>query len=280
MLALVDGEPRGVEVGGYRIEERLGEGGMGEVFRAVRLSDGQEVALKLLKTGLQGDARQQRRFEREARAAREITHRHLVEVLDAGEYAGRSYLVMRYVPGRSLEELLAARGPLPVPDVTRLMLDVASGLDALHGAGLVHRDIKPSNILLEADGSASLADFGLAKRRDYSALTQPGQMMGTLNYVAPELWRGEEPGPPADLYALGCVVFQCLAGRTPFAGRSLFEIGLAHLDESPPDPCADRSDGTAALSEFALQALAKDPADRPPNATAYARLLLVAARPG
>ena len=146
------------------------------------------------------------------------------------------------------------------------MAEIASALDALHAAGLVHRDVKPSNILLDEERGALLTDFGLAKRRDYSMLTAPGQMLGTLDYIAPEMLRGEEPGPSADLYALGCVVFECLAGKPPFGGLSMFEVGMAHLGDVPPDPCAERGDappdaqrGRAARARQGARASARPP---------------------
>ena len=268
----------GETLGPYRLEAELGEGGMGRVFRARRDPDGAVVALKVLKGALAGEDAHARRFLREARAAREVAHRHLVELLDAGEADGRAYIAMRYVAGRSLGDRIQEEGPLPVADAVRIVAEVAAGLDALHAAGLVHRDVKPSNILLDDERGAMLTDFGLAKRRDYSALTRPGQMLGTLDYIAPEILRGEDPGPAADRYALGCVAFECLAGQPPFGGRSVFALGLAHLEDDPPDPVAGRDDAPAELGPLVLQALAKEPEARPVTATAYARMLIVASR--
>ena len=270
----------GDEFGGYRVEALLGEGGMGQVYRARSLADGTVVALKVMKRSLMGTDDHDRRFLREVRAAREIVHRHLVEVLDAGAVEGRRYLVMSYVPGRSLADRIDQGGALPVDDVLQIVAQVASGLDALHAAGLVHRDVKSSNILLDEARGAVLADFGLAKHRDYSLLTRAGQVLGTLDYMAPELIRGEDPGSAADRYALACVTFECLAGRPPFGGRSMFAVGMAHLEDEPPDPVAGRDDAPAAVGEVVRQGLEKDPARRPPTATAFARMLLVAARSG
>ena len=265
--------------GEYVIDGQLGEGGMGIVFRAIR-EDGDVVALKVIKPGLVADEKTARRFAREARAAGEVDHPHLIDVLDAGDIDGIGYLAMRYVAGKSLDDRIQANGPLPVEDTMRVVAEIASALDALHAAGLVHRDVKPSNILLDDERGALLTDFGLAKRRDYSMLTAPGQMLGTLDYIAPEMLRGDEPGPSADLYALGCVVFECLAGRPPFGGLSMFEVGMAHLGDEPADPCADRADAPPTLSEVVLRALAKEPSERPPSATAYAEMLLDASRSG
>src|SRR5829696_1067595 len=208
-------DPSGLQPGDafgeYVIDGQLGEGGMGIVFRAIR-DDGAVVALKVIKPGLVRDERTARRFAREARAAGEVDHPHLIEVLDAGDVDGVGYLAMHYVPGKSLDDRIQAQGPLPVDDTLRIASEIASALDALHAAGLVHRDVKPSNILLDAERGALLTDFGLAKSRDYSMLTAPGQMLGTLDYIAPEMLKGSEPGASADLYAFGCVVFECLAG--------------------------------------------------------------------
>jgi serine/threonine protein kinase len=265
--------------GDFVIDDQLGEGGMGIVFRAIR-EDGAVVALKVIKPGLVADEKTARRFAREARAASEVDHPHLIDLIDAGDVDGVGYLAMRYVAGKSLDDRIRAHGPLPGEDTTRIVAEIASALDALHAAGLVHRDVKPSNILLDEERGALLTDFGLAKRRDYSMLTAPGQMLGTLDYIAPEMLRGEEPGPSADLYALGCVVCECLSGEPPFGGRSMFEVGMAHLGDPPPDPCGSRADAPPALSEVALRALAKEPSQRPASATVYAELLIDAARSG
>jgi serine/threonine protein kinase len=250
---------------------------MGIVFRATRERDGATVALKVLRDELGQDEDYRRRLAREARAAAEVDHPNLAGVLEVGEADGRSYLAVRYVDGRSLAERLRAEGPLPLPDLLRLAAEVAAGLDALHERGLVHRDVKPANIMLAADGGAVLGDFGLAKGRAYTVLTKPGQVLGTLDYLAPELIRGEPAGPMSDLYAFGCVIFECMAGAPPFAGRGLLRVGMAHLEEEPADPGAARADLPDAMSWTVRQALAKDPRRRPPTATAFSRMLRVAA---
>jgi len=160
---------------------------------------------------------------------------------------------------------------LGLEELLRLVAEIGGGLDALHRQGIVHRDLKPSNILLRADGSAALTDFGLAKGPAYTVLTRPGQVLGTLDYLAPELVRGEGATPASDIYALGCVAFECLAGRPPLADRSLFGVGAAHLEDEPPDPPAPPE-----VAWALRRALAKNPAARPPTATAYAHLLRVA----
>jgi serine/threonine protein kinase len=267
----------GDSLGPYRIESLLGEGGMGQVFRATDTATGDVVALKVIKPELTAEEHT-RRFVHEARAAGEVEHRNLVGVTGAGEADGRRYLAMRFVPGSSVAQRIEADGPLPIPAVARLARHVASGLDALHAAGLVHRDVKPSNIMLDADDVAALTDFGLAKGSDYSALTAAGQAIGTIDYMAPEVIKGQAPAAASDIYALGCVVYECLAGRPPFGGRGMLQTGLGHLEETPADPCAERTDAPEHLGPAALTALEKDPDARPRTATAYARLIAVAAR--
>jgi eukaryotic-like serine/threonine-protein kinase len=266
----------GHRLGPYRIEARLGQGGMGMVFRAAG-DDGRVVALKVLRDELVADEAFRRRLAREARAAAEVRHPNLVPVLDVGEAGGRVYLAAGYVEGRSLAERLAADGPLGVPELVRLAAEVGDGLEALHGRGIVHRDVKPANILLATDGTAVLGDFGLAKNRAWTVLTRPGQVLGTLAYLAPERIRGEPAGPLSDLYALGCVLYECLAGAPPFAGRGVLRVGMAHLEEEPGDPAAGRADVPPALAWTVRQALAKDPARRPPSPAALARMLRLAA---
>jgi serine/threonine protein kinase len=258
--------------GEYELEEKLGEGAVGVVYRG-RSPDGRVVAIKALSPALGGDDEFRARFAREARVAQEVRHRHLVDVVGHGEVEGRPYLVLEYVPGGSLADRLR-RGALGVDELVELVADVAAGLDALHRHELVHRDVKPSNIMLRGDGSAALTDFGLAKGAAYTVLSRPGQVLGTLDYLAPELVRGEPATPASDIYALGCVAFECLAGKPPFGDRSLFGVGTAHLADTPPDPPAHPE-----IAWVLLRALEKQPAARPPTATAYAHLLRAAARP-
>lgn len=266
----------GDRLGAYRLEELLGAGGMGIVFRAVR-DGGGPVALKVLRAELADDETFRRRFEHEARSAAEVRHPHLVAVLEAGEAGGRYYLASEFVQGRNLDERVRDDGVLPLDEVVRIATELGSALDALHEAGIVHRDVKASNVLLRDDGRAMLTDFGLAKGEAYTVLTQPGQVMGTLDYLAPELIHGEEATLSSDLYALGCLTYECLTGTTPFGGRSVFQIGLAHLEEEPPDPRQLRPDCPPELAAAVLRALGKEPGGRPATASAYARELVAAA---
>lgn len=269
----------GATLAGYRIDALLGEGAMGSVFRATRLHDEHTVALKVVRDDLVADETYRRRFLHEARAAAEIEHPHLIGVLEAGEADGRQFLAMRFLDGSTLEERLRDRGTLSVGEVVRLGTEIGGALGALHEAGLVHRDVKAANILLDRDGAAALTDFGLAKGSGYSMLTMPGSVVGTLDYLAPERIRGEEATAASDVYALGCVVVEALTGLPPFGGKSMMEVGFAHLEEPPADPCVARADAPSALGPAILAALAKSPADRP-SAQTFADGLRSAVSPG
>ena len=272
-----DGLAPGARVGPYRLEEFLGEGAMAVVYRAVRDGDGQVVALKVLKSKLTADPTYQRRFVHEARAAQAVQHPHLVTILESGEADGRVYLAAAYVGGGSLAARLE-RERLDLAEILRIAAEVASGLDALHDAGLVHRDVKPANIMLDPQARAALTDFGLAKGPAFTALTRPGTVMGTLDYLAPELIRGQPGSPASDRYAFACVVYECVAGRPPFGDKGMFQVARAHLSEEPPDPTADRPDVPAQVAWAILQGLAKDPDLRPLTAGEYANMLAVSSR--
>jgi serine/threonine protein kinase len=265
-------------LGPWLLDELIGEGGMGLVFRATHGQTGSVAALKLIKPELAHAEEHARRFVREARAAREVRHPNLVGVLDAGQSDGQAWLALEYVPGRALDVRLREEGPLLPADVVRLAAEIASALDAIHAAGLIHRDVKPANILFDADSASRLTDFGLATGVDYSVITQAGKVLGTMDYLAPELIRGEPPGPASDLYAFACTIYECFAGRPPFGGRGMLETGVAHLGEEPDDPCAGRTDVTSSCSAAVLMALRKTPAERPRTASDYARMLTLCTR--
>jgi serine/threonine protein kinase len=267
----------GGSIGPYRIESLLGEGATGVVYGA-RRDGGELVALKVLRRELSENDSYRRRFDREVRVARELQHRHLVPILDQGEADGHPYLAFAYMRGGSLADAIEARGPLPLPDVLRLSAEIAAGLDVLHGHGIVHRDVKPPNVMLDDDGHAAVADLGMAKGQAYTVLTRPGQVMGTLDYLAPELVSGAPATAASDIYSLGCLVFECLTGKPPFAGRATFQTALAHLNEEPPSPAVARPDLPPGVSWAVLQALRKEPSQRPPTAAAFANLLAVGAR--
>ena len=273
----VTAEPKqGDSVGRWRLGDMLGEGGMGRVYRAVD-STGSEAALKIVKADLARDDTFRRRFDREAKVAQRVDHPHVVPVIESGEVDGLPYLAQVYIDGGSLEDRIKRERHLPLAETVRICTAVASGLDALHEKGLIHRDVKPANILLAEDGTPFICDFGLAKDRDASVLTQAGQALGSMDYMSPEQIRGEEVSAQSDVYALGCVMFECLAGSPPFADRQGMRILWAHLQEPPPDPLAERDDVPADVGWALTRALEKEPEQRPPTATAYAGMVRIAA---
>jgi len=263
-----------VRIGDYRLGTRLGEGASGVVYRA-RDANGAEVVIKLLRPERDDDAVARARFEREARVADGIDSRHVAPILELGESDGHAYLVLPFYAGGSLAQRLRSAGRLSLEETADLAAQLGRGLDTLHDSGIIHRDVKPSNVLLDDDGTAVLSDFGLARAPSSTRLTEDGQIVGTPHYLAPELIEGGQATRASDLYALGCVLYECLAGRPPFEGRSPAQVGFAHLVEAPPDLCGLRP-GLARDAGAAIHtALAKEPAERPTSATALARMLHV-----
>ena len=273
-------DPRiGTNIGDYTINSVLGVGGMGLVYGATA-SDGSAVALKLIKEDFARDEIFHRRFSREARIAQTVRHPHVIPVLSTGEHEGLPYMAQRFIDGGSLEEKLKREGQLDLPTAVRMCSQVASGLEALWAAQdppFIHRDIKPGNILLDEQGVSYITDFGLAKDSKGSILTLPGQALGSMDYMAPEQIRGEQVTPATDIYALGCVMYECMCGRPPFADRQGMRVLWAHLQDQPADPCRDRDDVPRGFVEILMQALDKDPARRPQSAVEYARALADAA---
>lgn len=276
----------GSELGSYRLLARLGQGGMGVVYRAEDLRLGRSVALKLLTPQLSGDSHFRERFLRESRLAASIEHAGIVPVYEAGEADGVLYIAMRYVEGADLGERLRREGPLDPRRAVELTAELAGALDAAHARGLVHRDVKPSNVLIADDAAgehAYLADFGVtldAAARE--KLTGSGQLLGTVGYLAPELIRGDDVDGRADIYALGCVLFECLTGDVPFSRPTEVATIYAHLEGQPPRASRRRPGLPAAMDDVLALALAKDPSRRWQTATELAtaaRAALSGARP-
>jgi len=244
----------GTELLGYRLEELIGRGGMGVVFRALDLRLKRNVALKLLAPELASDERFRERFLRESELAASLDHPNVIPVYAAGEADGRLFIAMRYVEGGDLRDVLRA-GPLEPESALEFCSQVADALDAAHERGLVHRDVKPSNVLLDERRHVYLADFGLTRR--IAGGDAPGaeaRSLGTIDYIAPEQIRGEEVDGRADLYSLGCLLYECLTGEPPFRRPSELAVAFAHLEEEPVVP--------PELEGLMERALAKDPEDR------------------
>jgi serine/threonine protein kinase len=251
---------------------------MGIVFLARRKPGSESVALKVLRSELASDELYRRRFQREARIASELDHKHVVPVIDFGEASGRLYIASHYIRGVSLAERIA-EAPLSLEELLRLASELSRALDALHARGLVHRDVKPANVMMDEVGAARLTDFGLARGEADTVLTKSGFVVGTVDYLAPELIRGQRASRSSDVYAFGCLLYECLAGVPPFARKSFVDTLVAHVGHEPPELKAHRNDLSEPVSWAILRALAKDPTARPKTATAYARIVRASAAP-
>ena len=234
----------GSEIAAYRIERFVGRGGMGVVYQAEDMRLGRRVALKLLSADLAEDDRFRDRFVRESRLAASLEHPNIVPIYAAGEADGQLYVAMRYVDGTDLRALIAAQGPIEPALAVELVSQIASALDAAHDSGLVHRDVKAANVLLPSEGRhAYLSDFGLAKQTmSGSAMTGTGQLVGTVDYLAPELIEGHATDARADQYALACLLYECLTGTPPFRRPTEAATLWAHMQDVPPPlpaGCAD-----------------------------------------
>jgi serine/threonine protein kinase/DNA-binding beta-propeller fold protein YncE len=259
------GFPAGARVAGYRLDEQIGRGGMAVVYRAYDLQLDRQVALKILDPALAEDSEFQQRFIRESKAAAAVDHPHIIPVFAAGEADGVLFIAMRYVAGADVHTLLDAEGPLPAGRAVDIAAQVASALDTAHDRGLVHRDVKPANMLRDrSTGPHSehvyLSDFGLSKKALAGvALTATGQLVGTLDYVAPEQIENRPVDGRADLYGLACATFEMLAGAPPFNRDQSLAVLWAQLSEPPPPLTARRPDLPAAVNEVMTRALAKSP---------------------
>lgn len=261
----------GSDVAGFRIVSVLGQGGMGTVYVAEQSSPRRKVALKLLRPDLSTDEAFQRRFAHESEAAASTEHPNIVPIYSSGEADGVLYIAMRYVDGTDLRERIAKAGAVPLEQAVDIVSQVAGALDAAHRRGLVHRDVKPGNILLDDHGNAYLTDFGLIKRSEVSTgITKTGQFMGSIEYCAPEQIRGEEIDGRADVYSLGCVLYECLAGRPPFKRDTEIATLYAHLEQPPPS-LPTPSGAAPGLDRVLARAMAKRPSDRYATAGELAR---------
>jgi hypothetical protein len=265
----VDGRRLG---GRYRMEALLAAGGMGEVWTARDLLLDRAVAVKVLGGALAGDGRAAERLRREARAAARLDHPNIARVLDLGEHDGRPYLVMELLEGESLATRIDRAGPLSPSEAARIVAAVADALEAAHQAGIVHRDVKPGNVFLTTAGEVKVLDFGIASAAGDTALTT-GDLLGTAAYLAPERVLGHRATSAADIYALGVVLYELLAGHRPFAGDSEVELAMAHVNADPPPLGEIAPAAPPSLVAACHHALAKDPASRPASAAEFARVV-------
>lgn len=257
--------------GRYVLDRPLGHGGMATVYLAHDEELDRSVAVKLLAEHLAGDAAFRERFLREARLAARLSHPNVVGVYDAGEdERGRPYIVMEHVEGQTVDALLRERGPLPAGEAVAIALQACHGLAHAHSAGLIHRDVKPQNLLLREDGTVKVADFGIARAAETTALTQIGTVLGTAAYLAPEQAAGEEVTPATDVYGLGAVLYELLTGRPPREVESLADLA-AGQQVPPVSELAPEVPGH--VEDAVMRALARNPAYRPQSAAELAQLL-------
>ena len=270
----MEGKSRSLTLGNYAILDRLGKGGMGQVYRGLHRKMKRVVALKVLPPGSAGSLEMLDRFQREVEATAQLAHPNIVTAFDAGEDKGIRFLVMEYVEGNDLESLILERGPLPAARAVEYILQAAQGLEYAHWHGMVHRDIKPANLILDWRGTIKLVDFGLvglvpgvaspdADGKATPARTEPGAL-GTPDYVSPEQVADPTfPGPASDIYSLGCTLYFLLVGRPVFSGETAGAKLLAHQEQPPPSLRAARPDATEPLDRLFRRMLAKRPEDRP-----------------
>jgi len=252
----------------YQLSSRVAIGGMGEVWEATDLVIGRTVAIKILKDEYLGDPGFLERFRAEARHAALVNHEGIANVYDYGEEEGSAFLVMELVPGEALSTILEREQVLPTGKVLDIVAQTASALQAAHAAGLVHRDIKPGNLLITPDGRVKITDFGIARIADQVPLTATGQVMGTVQYLSPEQASGHPASPATDIYSLGIVAYEALAGRRPFTGESQVAIAMAQINETAPELPITVAEP---VRNLVAACIAKSPSDRPATAANLAR---------
>ena len=261
----------GTQFGPYELQSLIGEGGMGEVYRAYDTVRERLVAIKLLRTEVAADQSFQQRFRRESRVAARLQEPHVIPVHDFGDIDGVLYIDMRLVEGASLKDDLLAKGALPPTRAVSIVSQVAAALDAAHGNGLVHRDIKPENVLLTPDDFAYLVDFGIAHGGGETNVTSTGLVIGSCAYMAAERFSGGRGGPAADVYSLTCLLYECLTGRPPFEAGDVRQMMGAHMFSPPPRPSIMRRGINRAFDDVVAKGMAKEPTDRYATAGELAR---------
>lgn len=247
----------------YRIVDLIGTGGMAHVYRAVNLSSRKAVAIKVLKDEYRNDAEFLRRFEREARAVLHLSHENIVRAFDVGETDGLPYIVLEFVDGRTLKEILDENGPMPARIAVALVVQVLDALGAAHAAGIIHRDVKPQNVIVMQNGKVKLMDFGIAREVDANTVTFTGStVLGSVHYLSPEQAKGLPVTEGSDLYSTGIMLYEMLTGRVPFDGETSVSIALKHISDIPVPPIELSNKVSPALNDVILRALNKDTARR------------------
>jgi len=248
--------------GRYRLDARIGAGGMSTVYRALDETLQRQVAVKLMNREIASDSDQLERFRREARAVAQLSHPHIVGVIDAGEDDGRPYIVLEYVEGETLKERTRRMGRLPVAEAVAYAIEIARALGVAHARHIVHRDVKPQNVLIDEEGSAKVTDFGIARTIEEEGLTADGRVLGTTDYVSPEQALGQPVTGQSDLYSLGVVLYEMLTGEVPFGGDNQVAVAMKHVRDQLPDIQLKRPEVSAALAAVVERATAKRREDR------------------
>ncbi|NLH63707.1 MAG: Stk1 family PASTA domain-containing Ser/Thr kinase [Erysipelotrichaceae bacterium] len=246
----------------YEVLSHLGKGGMADVFLGIDTILNRQVAIKVLRTEMNTDAVSILRFEREAQAAAALAHPNIVEIYDVGDYKGHHYIVMEYVVGQTLKQVIKSRGPLLNEEAVDIMKQMCSAIAEAHSRGIIHRDIKPQNVIVKADGSIKILDFGIATAKGAMQLTQANNVMGSVHYLAPELAKGEPSSPQSDIYALGICLYEMLAGDVPFKAEQAVQVALKHMRDPMPDIRAVNNTVPQSIENIITRATAKLPAQR------------------
>ncbi|HEX3966012.1 MAG TPA: protein kinase [Trebonia sp.] len=266
--------------GRYELGASLGAGGMATVWQATDRLLGRQVAVKVLREQYAVDPSFLARFQREARHAASVSDPRIVTVFDCGVDGGAPFIVMELVSGRTLRQVLDQARVLPAGQAVSVAAEMCAALEVAHAAGLVHRDIKPANVLVTSGGQVKVLDFGIARMAHSAGLTQTGTLIGTAEYLSPEQAAGQPAGPPADLYAVGCVLYEMLTGAPPFTADSPAALVYRHVHDQPVPPSAHRQGLPPQVDGLVLRLLAKDPAARPGSAAAARAALLAAVSAG
>lgn len=256
---------KNVIAGRYEVVSHIGQGGMADVFLAVDNILNRQVAIKILRSDMSSDEKSILRFEREAQASAALAHPNIVEIYDVGEYKNHYYIVMEYLQGKTLKQIVRARGPLFNDEAVDIMKQLVSAVAEAHSKGIIHRDLKPQNVVVKADGSVKILDFGIATAKGAMQLTQTNNVMGSVHYLAPELAKGKPASPQSDIYALGIIFYEILAGDVPFKAEQAVQVALAHLREAMPSIREKNPTLPQSVENVITRATAKNPEERYKN---------------
>ncbi|OZG56580.1 serine-threonine protein kinase [Bifidobacterium tissieri] len=254
----------------YRLDQRLAQGGMGEVWKGYDIELERPVAIKALRADMGNEEAKLKRLRAEAHNSANLAHPNIAALFEYYEHDNIGFLIMEYVPNKSLAEIYKARGPLSTDELLPILIQTARGLYVAHSHGVIHRDVKPANIMVSETGEVKITDFGVSYSTNQAQITQDGMVVGTAQYISPEQAQGEQATPQSDIYSLGVVAYEGLCGHRPFTGATPVDIAAAHVNDPVP-PLPDSIDWQ--LREFVMSMLAKDPADRPANALVVSRTL-------